>query len=59
MLGQVVSVLADEQQSAGYKSIEWYAGGFASGVYFYRLEAVSSAYPDKIFTQVKKVVLIK
>jgi hypothetical protein len=59
MLGQVVAVLADEQQSAGYKSVEWHAGGFASGVYFYRLEAVHIADPSKSFTQVKKVMLVR
>ena len=59
VLGQVVTTLVDGAQTAGYKSAEWNASNFASGVYFYRLEAVSVSDPSKSFTQVKKMLLMK
>jgi hypothetical protein len=59
LLGQVVSTLVDQTESAGYKQVNWNASSFASGIYFYRLEATRVADPSKVFTQVKKAVLIK
>jgi hypothetical protein len=59
LLGQEVKVLADGIQEAGYKSVEWNASSFASGVYFYRLDATSLANPAKTFNQIRKVLLIK
>ena len=59
LLGQVVATLVDEVQPSGSKSIDWNASGFASGLYFYRLEAVSESDPSKTFTQVKKMLLLK
>ncbi|HMD14491.1 MAG TPA: T9SS type A sorting domain-containing protein, partial [Bacteroidota bacterium] len=58
-LGQVVRILVDEDQDAGYKSASWNAANVASGLYFYRLEAVATGDPSKIFTEVKKMLLIK
>lgn len=58
-LGQVVIALTDEVQEAGIKSVDWHASNIASGVYFYRLEAISVSDPNKAFTQVKKMLLIK
>ena len=49
----------NEDQSAGYRYIDWNASNYASGVYFYRIEAVSLADPDQSFTQVKKMLLLK
>jgi hypothetical protein len=59
ILGQVVTTLKDEIEQAGYRHAEWNAGNFASGVYFYRLEAVSLSHPDKTFTQARKLVVMK
>ncbi|MDI6766517.1 MAG: T9SS type A sorting domain-containing protein, partial [Bacteroidota bacterium] len=59
LLGQVVVILADEVQSAGYKSLEWNANSLSSCLYIYRLDAVSVANPDRSFSQVMKLVLIR
>jgi parallel beta-helix repeat protein len=52
VLGREVATLVNGEERAGYKSIEWNASGFTSGVYFYRLEAGS-------FVSVKKLLLLK
>jgi len=59
LLGQVVAELVNGVESVGYKSVDWNAGNFSSGVYFYRLEATSTSKPTKSFTSVKKMLLIK
>ena len=41
-----------ERKDAGYHQVEWDASGFASGVYYYRIEAGE-------FVDVKKMVLIR
>jgi hypothetical protein len=53
VLGQQVALLANEIQQAGAKSANWNAGDQASGVYFYKLEAVSVSDPGK------KMLLVK
>jgi hypothetical protein len=52
LLGQEVAVLISEKQQAGKYLIEWDASGFASGVYFYKLQAGN-------FRSVKKMVVMK
>jgi hypothetical protein len=59
VLGQVVAVVADGVQDAGYQTAEWNAGSASSGIYFYRIEATSVSDPTKSFTQVKKMLMIK
>ncbi len=59
LLGQEVAVLVNGIQGAGYRQTEWNAAHFASGIYFYRIEAVSIADPGKTFNQVRKMVLVK
>ena len=59
VLGQVVATLSDEIQSAGFQTATWVATGNASGIYFYKLDAVSLVGPTKSFTQVKKAVLLR
>ncbi len=51
-LGQQVARLVDLRQEAGAYSVTWDARDFASGVYYYRLEAGS-------FREVRKLVLLK
>jgi photosystem II stability/assembly factor-like uncharacterized protein len=57
ILGQVVKELVNAEQSAGYQSVVWNAAA-ASGMYFYRLEAVSTVDPHQRFVQVKKMLLL-
>ena len=52
ILGQEVLTLVNEEQKAGYKSVEWNASNFASGVYFYRLQAGP-------YTGTKKLLLLR
>ena len=59
VLGQVVKTLVDEIQDAGYKSVKFDASSLSSGVYFYRMEAVSVSDPSKSFMQVRKLLLLK
>jgi hypothetical protein len=58
-LGQVVATLFDGIQDAGYNEARWNAESVTSGVYFYKLEAVSINDMQRSFTQVRKMVLMK
>lgn len=57
-LGQEVAMFANGQEEAGYHEVQWNAN-IASGIYFYRIEAVSTTDPNNRFTQVKKMLLLK
>ncbi len=59
VLGQSIAELVNTVESAGFKSIEWDASHLASGIYFYRLEAIGISDPSKTFASVRKVVLTK
>jgi agmatine deiminase len=50
--GREVLTITSAQLNSGSYSYEWNASGFASGIYFYKLET-------KDFTNVKKMILIK
>ena len=52
VLGQEVVTLVNAEQSAGYKSVQFNASNFPSGVYMYRLKAGS-------YSAIKKLLLIK
>ena len=51
-IGENIAELVDARQAAGNYEINWDAGNFASGIYFYTLRA-------GIFTNTKKMMLIK
>jgi photosystem II stability/assembly factor-like uncharacterized protein len=51
-LGEEVATLVSEELPAGTYSRTWYASGFPSGVYYYRLQAGS-------FVETKKLVLLR
>lgn len=57
-LGQQVAVLENGKRETGVHAVEW-RGNVASGIYFYRIDAVSTTDPDNRFTQVKKMLLLK
>jgi hypothetical protein len=59
VLGREVKTLVNVARDAGYGSVEWDAGSVASGMYFYRLDAVSISDPSRMFSQVKKMLLLK
>jgi hypothetical protein len=52
ILGEEVWTLVDEVKDAGSMSTEFHAGGLASGVYIYRLQAGS-------FAQTRKMLLMR
>jgi endoglucanase len=58
ILGQAVADLVNTEQAAGWNQVVWNAN-VASGLYFYRLEAVSMSDPNKRFVDVKKMILMK
>ena len=60
LLGREIATLVNEEQPAGWKKVEWdatnvthhKAGGLASGIYFYRIQAGT-------FVEIKKMILIR
>jgi hypothetical protein len=50
--GKEVSIIVNEFQVAGYKSVEWHTNNIGSGVYFYKLIAGKIA-------DVKKMILLR
>jgi hypothetical protein len=52
LLGQRITTLVNEKQNAGSYQVEWDASVFASGIYYYRIEAGE-------FQDVKNMILIK
>jgi len=59
ILGRRVSTLFRGVQMLGTYESTWDAGKFPSGVYFYRLEAVSANYPGTRFTRVKPMIILR
>lgn len=57
--GTEVVTLVNTMLSAGKYSLDWDASHFASGVYFYRIEAHESALNGREFTKIQKMVLVK
>lgn len=52
LLGREAATLVNEQKPAGSYTVQWNATHFASGVYFYRLQAGN-------FSDTKKLLLLK
>ena len=60
ILGREVQVLFDHAElDDGYQSTEFDASNLSSGIYFYRLLAEPVSSPGKIYSQMKKMMLIK
>lgn len=58
ILGREVKELLNAVNAAGIHEVEFDAKNLTSGIYFYRINAVSSD-GSKIFTNVKKLILLK
>jgi unsaturated rhamnogalacturonyl hydrolase len=58
LLGRGVVKLVDKEMTEGYQEVEWKAS-VSTGMYFYRLEAISIDNPSERFVGVKKMVLLK
>jgi len=52
ILGKEIATLVDEKLSAGTYSVDWNAGAYPSGVYFYKLQTEN-------YSDVKKMMLTK
>jgi poly(3-hydroxybutyrate) depolymerase len=59
MLGQEVKTLVSGFEPAGRKSVTFDAHEMASGVYIYRLIATDQSVSSRLFTDVRKMLLIK
>jgi hypothetical protein len=59
ILGREIATLVNDNKPAGEYKAEWNAEGVPSGVYFYRIVAVSTSGPVNTFTQVKKMVVLR
>ena len=59
LLGEEVTTLVNEEKQAGEYTIVWNASAFPSGVYFYRLDAISMTNPPALFSSVRKLMLIR
>jgi predicted outer membrane repeat protein len=51
-LGQKIVTLVSEKQNAGRYQVKWHAGGFASGIYIYRIKTDH-------WQDVKKMILVR
>jgi hypothetical protein len=52
VLGRRVETLVDQQQQAGYHEVHWNGDNYASGMYFFRMQAGN-------FNETKKMVMLK
>lgn len=57
VLGQEVSTLINNELAPGLHTYNFDAAGFNSGIYFYKIEAISNS--GKTFSDVKKMILLK
>ncbi len=58
ILGQAVGHLIDRIQTEGIHQISWNASAYASGVYFYTIEAIPLS-GGETFSAVRKMILLK
>jgi hypothetical protein len=59
MMGRVVETLVNETKESGRYEIVWNASRFASGMYFYQIEATGLDNSNNRFIETKKMILIK
>ncbi|RPH36785.1 T9SS C-terminal target domain-containing protein, partial [bacterium] len=59
LIGREVAVLVNERKAAGSFQVTFDGNGLASGIYFYRLEAVPVDGLGRPFIQTRKMILVK
>jgi hypothetical protein len=59
MLGQEVATLANQEMTAGMNTVTFDASSMASGVYFYRVSVNDLATGKLMFSDMKKMMLVK
>ncbi|WP_337873146.1 T9SS type A sorting domain-containing protein, partial [Ignavibacterium sp.] len=59
ILGNEVVTLVNDYKPAGSHEVEFNADHLASGIYFYKLQAVPSISSGQGFIETKKMILIK
>jgi photosystem II stability/assembly factor-like uncharacterized protein len=59
MLGNEIETLVNEEKPSGYYELEFNASKLASGIYFYRIQAVPTGRQAGSFVETKKMVLMK
>jgi hypothetical protein len=59
LLGQKISVLVDAEQEAGYHSAVLGSHGLASGLYFYRIQAIPSTGSMRPYVETKKLIVVR
>jgi hypothetical protein len=57
-IGQSVSILVNSEVEAGYYSVDWKAD-VGSGLYFYRIKAISVDNSENGYVDVKKMLLLR
>lgn len=58
-IGEQVNTPVNTELSAGRYSVDWDGANTASGLYFYRIEALSNTASGKSFVKTRKMLLIK
>ncbi|MDD1750863.1 MAG: choice-of-anchor D domain-containing protein [Methanothrix sp.] len=58
ILGRIVADLVNAEVAPGWNQVVWNAN-VASGLYFYRIEAISVSDPNRRFVDVRKMLLLK
>ncbi len=59
VLGQKIAEVVNETKDAGQYEHSFHAAQLSSGIYFYRMEAVSEQEPGKVAVATKKMVLLR
>lgn len=59
VLGRVVNILTDEIKTSGTYEVKFDASNYASGVYFFRLDAFDTKTSGQIYTESRKMLVIK
>ncbi len=57
--GSEVAVLVNETKEPGYYETEFNAENLASGIYLYKIQITDSEKRIPVFTEIKRMVLVK